>query len=407
MDFIRILLSGVLLLLALAVFFRLVRAYLEHKQEKNRRQQGSRRLILKDESDELGCLLPGLTMIGLILIYGGLFPPLDFQQSASPIWGAWLYSAALLWCLHRIVRWAFGSSKNNASIYLVLDQAGIRNIQQGKAITDICWLNPWKLKQYAYAQAKRSSQFHENIVEHALLLELSQKGKRLLFRFESTGEEVGGLPEFERKHVPYQIPNGNQWLKVEIMRRAGIDGDQQMSESSSFDQLPADPALMKAFDFNQQDLLRNRQGMCPARQVSSDLHSSGGNTIGFFVVMLVFAGLSAQQIWEAAAGGSANSDGYILGGFLLFLALFCLSIGMAAFDEYRNGYHIKRVQGKITLERYEGSGQCWLRIGTTGIPVSAAQYALFEDKAHYTAYFIDPLLSNRILVSIEKEAKHR
>lgn len=382
-------------------------------QEKKRRQSGITTLAVGDGHTFVGGCL-GITAYMGILFFVVWFTLDIIEETVSPDWLAWLVVAGLLVGFFAFVYWAGARVSHSFALSrLVLDAEGIRLVRRGKTVTAILWRDPWRLDQYAGVQ------FHyrhlgENYTDRVLWMALEQGSSRLLLRFDTTPEQIGGLPPYEGKSEGCHVVELADWLQVELTQRQRdrlpkaetSESNESLAEAGerlrSQPVRSPDPALMKALNFTEEDLVFNRDGAYKVRQLAY-LHRDRWITLATYLLLaLIFGGLAVRQVLNLIQDQSSQTTGPALVVFVL-LVVFCALMVLITYADIATGIQIKRVRGTVTLQHYPQSGEYWLRIKDTAVPISAQIYAAFEDQAVYDLYFAYHGLGDqdRTLISAE------
>jgi hypothetical protein len=400
MDITGILITTAIILATIAIFRHLIRAALAYRKEAERRLQGCFRVVLDNHGSSTAGFFAGVFgYLGLLFILGIFF----LSGLNGPNWLMFASTAGIMLGFFYFVRWAMRVNMSLATSYLSLDHEGISNTQNDVMMSRIEWSKPWKLKQMTQSQTDQVGEILQEVTDYTLILRLTQGSSKISLRFKSAGEEDGGWPEPSDKNEGHEVNEEEAWLKSEILSRVEAKAKAKAEDNNiQLQALPPDPALMKNLGFDKHALANFKRGLCTAAQVSTAKHNPGGIAAAFAVVALFFCGLAAGAIWGDLSPASSGLDIIVLVTFFLLLALICFVLASTSWGEYRNGFGVSEVQGKMALTYYAESNGFWLRVGATGIRVSSDTYQLFEAQHYYKLYFIDPLLSPRILIAAEE-----
>jgi hypothetical protein len=383
-------------------------------QEKKLRRAGITTIAVGGgHASAAGCLGIAGYLSLLFMVVGLAFDIVE--ESTAPGWLAWVVVIGLLVGFFAFVAWAsMGVGSSFALTRLVLDSQGIRLTRSGKTQLVIRWGEPWQLGQYAGVHF-RYRHLGENYTDYTLWFVLQQENKRLQLRFDTPSERIGGLPPYEGSGEGLEIVELSEWLQVEILQRhalsnmpAGVESDISLASKADetagiYTAISPDPTLMKALNFSEEDLAFNREG---AHKVSQLAHLQRDRwiTLGTYGVMaLLFGWLAARQVFRPAGSDSTETRVAALIVFLLVFG-FCTLMALVSYADIRFGIHVSRTRGTVTLQHYEQSGEYWLRIKDSAVPINKHLYDVFEDQALYDLYFAYHGLgdADRTLISAEK-----
>lgn len=403
--------------IAVLILALLLWAQWQRWQEKIRRRAGSTTIAVGNgHTFTAGCLgIAGYMSLLFIVVW---FTIDIVEEGIAFEWLNWVVAIGLLVGLFAFVAWAsMGVGSSFARTRLVLDSQGIRLLRSGKTQVAILWHEPWQLGQYADIHF-RYRHLGENYTDYTLWFDLQQKNNRLQLRFDTGSERIGGLPPYKGSGEGLQIVEMAEWLQVEILQHynlwdipAGKEPDLSLAAledkpSSIHTTGSPDPLLMKVLNFSEEDLAFNREGAYKVSQLAR-LQRDRWLTLGTYVVMaLLFGWLAARQVFQPATGESTETRVAALIVFLLVFG-FCILMALVSYADIRVGMHVSQIKGIVTLQHYEQSGEYWLRIKDTAVPITRQLYDAFEDQAFYDLYFAYHGLgeTDRTLVSAEKVIK--
>lgn len=383
-------------------------------REKRRRRAGTTSVAVGDGHMVIGGCLGVLGYMGL------LFTIVSFtfdivEDSTAPAWLAWVVVFGMLTGFFALVAWgSLVVGPSFASTRLVLDSQGIRLVRFGKTKIAILWHEPWQLEQYAGVHF-RYRHLGENYTDYTLLLDLRQGNSRLLLRFDAEDNRIGGLSPYEGSEEGYEGFEMSEWLQAEILHRhmvwEKLPADEKNHKvPAADDEIPVissarklDLPLMQALNFNDEDLAFNREGTYKVSQLAH-LRRDKWLTLGTYVVLaLVFGALAMRLIFQSESSESTETRVAAIVVFLLVFG-FCTLMAIASYATIRTGMNITRVRGTVTLQHYEQSGEYWLRVKDTAVPITSQIYEAFEDQAVYDLYFTYHGVgdTDRTLLSAEK-----
>ncbi len=393
-------------------------------QEKKRRGAGIFALAVGDGHTFISGCLGVAGYMGLLFIIV-LFTIDIVEEAVLPAWLNWVAVFGLVVGFFAFVYWAIiGVGASFALTRLVLNPQGIRLVRLDKTIITIRWDEPWQLEQFADIHL-RYRHLGERYTDYRLWLQLRQRDRHLILQFDVDDQRVGGLPPYDSTEEGYRVTELAEWLQAEILHRCmieqgsdavskfpevTIDAKQPPERRSAGapdqalpDQALPDMALMKALAFTEEDLAFNRDGAYKARQVAY-LRRDRWLTLATYIVMaLLFGGLAVRQVVQMVGGEMSETTAAAFVVFLLVLG-FCTLMAFVSYADIRVEIHITRIRGTITLQHYEQSGEYWLRIKDTAIPITSPVYDAFEDEAVYDLYFAyhGVSVADKTLVSAEK-----
>ncbi|MGB3714680.1 MAG: hypothetical protein WA996_09645 [Candidatus Promineifilaceae bacterium] len=366
-------------------------------EEKKRRRAGTTAVAVGDgHTFAAGCLgIAGYMGLLFILVWFTL----DIVEEADgPVWLNWVVAIGLLVGFFTFVYWAsIGVGTSFALTKLVLDSEGIRLVRLDKLKTVVHWNEPWHLEQFADIHF-RYRYLGERYTDYTLWMRLRQGDRQLILRFDENDERVGGLPPYEGIEEGYKGSELAEWLQAELVQRSMVDQGSkavnnvpglEVEAGQSPEQRPAgqpDLALMKALNFTDEDLSHNRDGAYKVRQVAHLSRDRWITMATYIVLALLFGWLAVRQVVQLTAGNSSETTIATLVVFLLVLG-FCTLMVVVSYTDIRVGIQLTRIQGTVTLQYYEQSGEYWLRVKDTAVPITRQIFEAFEDQAVYDLYF--------------------
>jgi hypothetical protein len=383
-------------------------------QEKKRRGAGITALAVGDGHTFISGCLGVAGYMGLLFII--VWFTIDIvEEAVLPAWLNWVAAFGLVVGFFAFVYWTIiGVGASFALTRLVLGPQGIRLVRLGKTIITIRWDEPWQLEQFADIHL-RYRYLGERYTDYRLWFHLQQQNRRLILQFDVDDQRVGGLPPYDGMEEGLRGFEMAEWLQDEISYRFKLEqGSDVVTKSPEVTvdvkQQPErrasgapDLALMKALGFTGEDLAFNRDGAYKASQVAY-LRRDGWLTLATYIVMaLIFGGLAVRQVVQMVGGESSETT---VAAFVVFLLVFgfCTLMAFVSYADIRVDIHITRIQGTVTLQHYEQSGEYWLRVNDTAVPITGPVYDAFENQTVYDLYFVYHGVSDtdKTLVSAEK-----
>jgi hypothetical protein len=331
------------------------------------------------------------------------------------VWLNWNAVIGLLVGFFAIVYWAsIGLGASFAPTKLVPDQQGIRLVRLGKTKLTIRWDEPWQLEQFADIHL-RYRYLGERYTDCRPCLHLQQQNRHLILQFDVDDRRVGGLPHYDGMEEGLRGFEMAEWLQDEILHHYMIESGSDAAKISPEETGDAnwqperrvagasDLTLMKALGFTGEDLAFNRDGAYKASQVAYLRRDKWLTLATYFVMALIFGGLGVRQLVQLVGGDSSETT---IAAFVVFLLVFgfCTLMAFVSFADIKVDIHITRIRGTVTLQHYEQSGEYWLRVKDTAVPITGPVYDTFEDQTVYDLYFAYHGVSDtdKTLVSAEK-----
>jgi hypothetical protein len=382
--------------------------------EKKRRRAGTTSVAIGDgHTFAAGCLgIAGYMGLLFLLVWFAF----DIVETSNlPGWANWAVAFGLIAGFFTFVYWAtIGVGTSFALTKLVLDSDSIRLVHRGKSKIVIRWNEPWRLEQFADIHF-RYRHLGERYTDYTLWMQLQQGKRQLLLCFDVADQRVGGFPPYEGPAEGYKGSELEDWLQAELVQRyaaeletkeAGKIPDLAVEAGQRPGERPSgqpDLALMSALNFTAEDLAQNRDGAYKVKQVAH-LQRDRWLTMATYVVMaLLFGWLSVRQVIQLAGGNTSDTTAAALVVYLLVVG-FCSLMVFVSYADIRFGIQLKQIRGVITLQYYEQSGEYWLRIKDTSVPITKQVYEAFEDQTTYDLYFAHHGIgdADKTLMSAEK-----